>query len=91
VAAVFANNFANHCFSIAEQILAQQDLPFEMLHPLMEETLAKALADAPAKMQTGPAIRGDKDTINRHLQLLAQTPDWAALYLQISKNIKPDL
>lgn len=43
VAAVFANNFANHCFSIAEKILDEADLPFEMLHPLMEETLAKAL------------------------------------------------
>lgn len=91
VAAVFANNFANHCFSIAEQILSQHDLPFEMLYPLMEETLAKALLDAPSVMQTGPAIRGDKDTIKRHLQLLSQIPEWSALYLLISKNINPDI
>ncbi|HRI61967.1 MAG TPA: DUF2520 domain-containing protein, partial [Saprospiraceae bacterium] len=66
VAAVFANNFVNHCFTIAEKLLDEKDLPFEMLHPLMEETLAKALRDSPARMQTGPALRGDMDTVKRH-------------------------
>lgn len=88
VAAVFANNFANHCFTIAEQILSSHDLPFEMLHPLMEETLTKALMGSPAAMQTGPAIRGDRDTIERHLQLLQEHPQQAALYLQLSESIR---
>ncbi|MBL7828700.1 MAG: DUF2520 domain-containing protein [Saprospiraceae bacterium] len=91
VAAVFANNFANHCFSIAEKILDEQDLPFELLHPLMEETLAKALQDSPGRMQTGPAIRGDTATIGRHLDLLMQHPDWQELYKQLSKNINGEL
>jgi len=88
VAAVFANNFANHCFAIAEQILEEKDLPFEMLHPLMEETLAKALQNAPGKMQTGPAMRGDSDTIKRHLKLLEQHPEWQDLYKKISDSIQ---
>lgn len=88
VAAVFANNFANHCFAIAEKILDEADLPFEMLHPLMEETLAKALLESPARMQTGPAIRGDSDTIQRHLALLAEHPDWRDLYQKLSENIR---
>jgi predicted short-subunit dehydrogenase-like oxidoreductase (DUF2520 family) len=91
VAAVFANNFANHCFAIAEKILSDYDLPFEMLHPLMEETLNKALMASPAAMQTGPAIRGDRETIERHLHLLRDDPAQAALYLQLSKSIRPDL
>jgi len=91
VAAVFANNFANRCFAIAEKILDQKDLPFELLHPLMEETLAKALQDSPARMQTGPAMRGDVDTVRRHLKLLAENPEWQEIYREISENINPDL
>lgn len=87
VAAVFANNFANHCFALAEKILDEKDLPFEMLHPLMEETLAKALQDSPARMQTGPAMRGDADTMQRHLKLLEAHPKWQALYEQLSASI----
>ena len=88
VAAVFANNFTNHCFALAEKILEEADLPFEMLHPLMEETLAKALQDSPAKMQTGPAMRGDEETIRRHLSLLSQHPEWQALYANLSQSIQ---
>lgn len=88
VAAVFANNFSNHCFAIAEKILEDKDLPFEMLHPLMEETLAKALQNSPANMQTGPAVRGDSDTIKRHLALLEGHADWQELYRRISESIR---
>ncbi|MFN0217132.1 MAG: Rossmann-like and DUF2520 domain-containing protein [Saprospiraceae bacterium] len=91
VAAVFANNFANRCFAIAEKILEEKDLPFELLHPLMEETLVKALQDSPVRMQTGPAIRGDIDTVRRHLHLLAGTPEWQEIYRELSENINPDL
>lgn len=88
VAAVFANNFANHCFAIAERLLEEENLPFEMLHPLMEETLAKALQDSPARMQTGPALRGDDDTLNRHLALLQKHPAWQELYTRLSDSIR---
>lgn len=87
VAAVFANNFANHCFAIAEKILREKDLPFELLHPLMEETLAKAIQNSPADMQTGPAVRGDAETIKRHLALLEQYPAWQELYRKMSESI----
>jgi predicted short-subunit dehydrogenase-like oxidoreductase (DUF2520 family) len=90
VAAVFANNFSNHCFAIAEKLLDEKGLPFEMLHPLMEQTVAKALHDSPAKMQTGPAARGDVDTLRRHLELLKTHPDWLDLYRKLSANINPE-
>jgi predicted short-subunit dehydrogenase-like oxidoreductase (DUF2520 family) len=57
----------------------------------MEETLAKALQDSPARMQTGPALRGDVDTIRRHLRLLADQPEWQELYKQLSVNINEGL
>jgi len=91
VAAVFANNFANHCFAIAEKLLDENDLPFELMHPLMEETLAKALQDSPERMQTGPAVRGDVDTIQRHLNLLEQYPEWRDLYDGLTKSINSNL
>lgn len=91
VAAVFANNFANHCFAIAEKILEEKQLPFEMLHPLMEETLVKALQDSPADMQTGPAVRGDVETLQRHLHWLQQHPAWQTLYRELSVSINPAL
>ncbi|MBN8682721.1 MAG: DUF2520 domain-containing protein [Chitinophagales bacterium] len=87
VAAVFANNFTNHCFAIAEKLLEEKELPFELLHPLMEETLAKALQNAPALMQTGPAVRGDQETIQRHLNLLSGHPEWQKLYSSMTDNI----
>ena len=91
VGAVFANNFANHCFAVAEKLLHEKSLAFEMLHPLMEETLAKALLDSPARMQTGPALRGDVDTIRRHLELLNDHPRWKELYAKMSASINPDM
>lgn len=88
VAAVFANNFVNHCYQVAEQLLAEKGLPFELLHPLMHETLAKALAHSPAHMQTGPARRGDQATMERHLALLTQHADWQAIYVALSQSIR---
>lgn len=88
VAAVFANNFANHCFAVAEQMLEESDLPFEMLHPLMEETIAKAILDSPQRMQTGPARRGDQDTMKRHIDLLQKHPKWQDIYQKISEDIQ---
>lgn len=87
VAAVYANNFTNYCFAVAEKILDDADLPFEMLHPLMEETLAKAITDMPSRMQTGPAIRGDRETIEKHLLLLEKYPEWQGIYRVISEDI----
>lgn len=88
VAAVFANNFANHCFTVAEALLGEQGLPFHLLHPLLAETLAKALAHSPAHVQTGPAQRGDQATMQRQLTQLTAHPDWQAIYAAISASIQ---
>ncbi|MDO8969376.1 MAG: DUF2520 domain-containing protein, partial [Saprospiraceae bacterium] len=83
--------FANRCFAIAEKIMDDTELPFELLHPLMEETLAKALQDSPARMQTGQAMRGDVATVRRHLDLLEAHPELQEIYREISENINPEL
>jgi predicted short-subunit dehydrogenase-like oxidoreductase (DUF2520 family) len=89
VAAVFANNFSNHLFSIADDILEKENLSFDLLIPLIQETARKIEWDAPQNLQTGPAIRDDENTIQKHLNYLEKHPDYRKLYLAFSKSINP--
>jgi len=72
VAAVFVNNFTNHLFKIGKDICDENNVPFEILHPLIQETASKILSVSPEKAQTGPAKRNDEKTIKNHLTLLNQ-------------------
>lgn len=80
--AVIVNNFANHLFAIAHQILEHHQLPFDLLKPLILETAQKVQTQLPTDVQTGPAARNDTQTIERHLQLLQTEP---AIYTQLYK------
>ncbi|MFK7934599.1 MAG: Rossmann-like and DUF2520 domain-containing protein, partial [Saprospiraceae bacterium] len=91
VAAVFVNNFTNYFYQIAEQLLAQQDVPFALLRPLILETARKVQMHSPAKMQTGPAIRNDHQTIERHLLYLQSQPEMAKLYEHLTQRIMSDM
>ena len=90
VAAVFANNFSNHMLTLAENICKEHQLPFEILKPLILETFSKAIISGPKESQTGPAVRGDEETIKKHLALLSDHPDWKELYTLISKSISKE-
>lgn len=70
LAAVFASNFSNQMYVIAERLLAKSDLDFEILKPLINETVNKIQTNSPQAVQTGPAKRKDLETINTHLDLL---------------------
>lgn len=71
LAGVFANNFTNVMLTIADDIAHKADVDVSLLIPLVQETLDKAATGNPFSHQTGPAIRGDKGTINAHRKLLA--------------------
>ena len=88
VAAVFANNFSNHMLTLAEKICNEHQLPFEILKPLILETFSKAILSGPKESQTGPAVRGDEKTIEKHLAILADHPEISDLYTMISNSIK---
>ena len=93
VAAVFVNNFVNHLFKIGSEIVSKNHLPFDILLPLIEETVHKIQQNAPADMQTGPAKRGDNVTVEKHLAFLQKTaPQYELLYtllsISINKNLK---
>ena len=87
VAAVFANNFTNHMLAKAYAICQENNIPFEVLHPLIEATFTKALSGDPATNQTGPAVRHDDKTIAKHLELLDNSM-LRELYKVITKSIQ---
>lgn len=91
LAAVFANNFTNYLLHVSSELLSDHSLPFELLLPLIRETVDRLEEQAPKQGQTGPAIRRDAATMRRHLQLLEGQPDWAELYKALSKGIQRDL
>lgn len=70
LAAVFACNFSNALYGVAEDILQGANLPFEMLIPLMEQTVNKVKTLSPKEAQTGPAKRQDTGVIQKHLEML---------------------
>lgn len=70
LAAVLVNNFTNHLYTLSQKHLELKNIPFDLLHPLIEETAKKAIEIGAQSAQTGPAKRGDQSTISRHLSLL---------------------
>jgi predicted short-subunit dehydrogenase-like oxidoreductase (DUF2520 family) len=87
VGAVFACNFTNHLFGLAQELLEEKGLDYELLKPLIEETLNKIEMNRPVSVQTGPAIREDQVTIQAHLNLLIHNPDLSELYIKLSQSI----
>ena len=71
LAAVFVNNFTNHLYKIGNDICIENNVPFEILKPLIQETAEKIMRLSPNEAQTGPAIRNDIETINAHLTFLS--------------------
>ncbi|MDO4229470.1 MAG: DUF2520 domain-containing protein [Capnocytophaga sp.] len=70
ISAVFVNNFTNHLVTLGEEICRENNIPFEILTPLLMETFEKLQKIAPFDAQTGPARRSDIQTIENHLKLL---------------------
>ena len=86
VSAVFVNNFSNHLFALADEYCQQNQLPFEILKPLIAETVSKLETLDPYSSQTGPALRNDKKTIAAHLEMLDD--DRKKIYTILTKSIQ---
>lgn len=86
LAAVFANNFSNHLFAIASKICEDNNINFDILKPLIAETVEKIQTLPPQKAQTGPASRNDEKTIKKHLHLLHKED--AKIYKILTKSIQ---
>jgi predicted short-subunit dehydrogenase-like oxidoreductase (DUF2520 family) len=85
VAAVFVNNFVNHLYHIGNEICEENNVPFEILLPLIQETANKITTLTPFKAQTGPAIRNDTKTIEKHKAIL--TKNQQEIYTLLTKSI----
>ena len=87
LAAVYACNFTNHLYALAADILEKNNLPFDTLLPLIDETARKVHELSPAEAQTGPAVRYDGNIINAHLEMLAGEPRMQEIYRLLSDSI----
>jgi len=87
LSAVFACNFTNYMYTIAEELIGETNAPFDILQPLIAETADKIKHLSPAKAQTGPAVRYDTVIIEEHLKMLENRPELQQLYKEISKLI----
>jgi predicted short-subunit dehydrogenase-like oxidoreductase (DUF2520 family) len=87
IAAVFTSNFVNHLYALAEDFVQKEHLDYSLLLPLIKETAIRLENNSPALVQTGPAIRGDIVTIEKHMRILEAYPYLRKLYLRMSNSI----
>jgi len=88
VAAVIVSNFTNHLYTLAEEYCRKEGLDFRQLLPLIEETALRAKTISPKQAQTGPAIRHDKETLHKHLELLKDHPQLKNIYILLTESIQ---
>jgi predicted short-subunit dehydrogenase-like oxidoreductase (DUF2520 family) len=89
LAAVFACNFTNHLFALSKEILNEESLNFDLLKPLINETLTKSMAAKhPAEVQTGPAVRRDSKAIEAHRALIKADEDLLKVYDTLTESIQ---
>ena len=88
LAAVLCNNFVNHLYALTEKYCKEEVLDFNLLLPLIQETAMRLDAMPPSNAQTGPAVRRDENTINKHLQLLEKHPALQKLYYLLTESIQ---
>ncbi|OGS74999.1 MAG: hypothetical protein A3G95_05235, partial [Flavobacteria bacterium RIFCSPLOWO2_12_FULL_31_7] len=87
VSAVFACNFVNHLYEIGNEICVENNIPFEILQPLIEETAQKIKTLSPKDAQTGPAVRNDSKTIEKHIDFLTDE-NQKEIYKILTKSIQ---
>jgi len=84
---VFTSNFSNHLLAIATELLNKNGFSIEVLKPLLEETYRKAFQIGATDAQTGPAIRNNREIIQKHIAMLSSEPDWQKIYTFMSESI----
>jgi predicted short-subunit dehydrogenase-like oxidoreductase (DUF2520 family) len=87
LSAVFACNFTNHMLTIGKEIAIKAGIPFNVLEPIIKETISKAIEIGPEIAQTGPAVRNDQNTIMKHMELLSFSPELQKLYSDMTDSI----
>jgi predicted short-subunit dehydrogenase-like oxidoreductase (DUF2520 family) len=87
VAAVVVSNFTNHLYALGEEFCKKEEVDFKLLTPLIKETAERVANFSPAAVQTGPAVRNDIFTIDKHLRILANHPQLKHMYIKLTDSI----
>lgn len=88
LAGVVVNNFVNALYGEAMDIVSEAGLDFEILKPLILETAAKAVASHnPRSVQTGPAVRNDREVCGKHIEMLRHKPQLQRIYNELTELI----
>ena len=80
-------DMAAHSVAIAENILAKEDISFDIIKPLIKETVEKCFSEKPVNAQTGPALRNDLNVLRMHKELLSDSPLIKKIYSFVSESI----
>ncbi len=92
LAACIASNFSNLMYTIASDFCQTNNLEFADLHHLIQETSEKIKSMDPHLAQTGPAIRGDRTTLSKQVQMIKEwKPDLESWFVENCELINPDL
>jgi predicted short-subunit dehydrogenase-like oxidoreductase (DUF2520 family) len=87
LAAVMVNNFSNHLYTLTADYCKKMNLDFDLLKDIIGETAFKINTELPSNLQTGPAKRNDKRTIEKHLQMLEDQTDLYKIYCIFTESI----
>ncbi len=87
LSAVIASNFSNHMLTMAKSLMDKHDMSFDLLQNVVYSMVQKAFDIGPENGQTGPAIREDLDTLEKHRKMLKDDRDLQKLYTMISNHI----
>ncbi len=88
LSAVLVNNFTNAIFVLAQDYCLNHHLNFELLKPLIFQTVENIKTQAPEHNQTGPAKRNDLKTINKHKELIQNEQDLKQVYDVLNQVIQ---
>lgn len=88
LSAVMVNNFTTGLYAVTQELCQTHKIPFEILHPIILST-AKRVQYADARYSlTGPAVRHDTGTLRTHQQLLADHPQYLAVYNEMTRLLQ---
>lgn len=87
IAGTLVNNFVNHILAMGENFMGKNEIDYHLLQPLIERTFSSALKQSPSKVQSGPASRNDRITIEKHRAFLKDHTDLNEIYHVLTNSI----
>ncbi len=90
LACVWVSNYMHVLFNAAQSVASTSQMSTsqvqKMLGPIIQQTIENATEMGPVAALTGPASRGDLESVQRHLELMKSTPEMVELYKALAKS-----